>query len=78
MVVKALNDYLREEENMTWSININGHDDLTGEEKEALERVIVGEATRLVHSLKVQEGNQVSSAMAVTNTTGSVNLLEED
>jgi len=59
---------------MTWSININGHDDLTGDEKEALENVIVGEAKALFHSLKAQEGNRITSAVAVTNTTGSVDL----
>ena len=61
---------------MTWSINLQGHDDLTGEEKAKLEEVIVGEAKALVHSLVAQEGNRVSTAVAVTNTTGSVNLLE--
>jgi hypothetical protein len=60
---------------MTWTININGHDDLTGEEKEAFENIIVGEATGLFHSLKAQEGNQISSASVTTNTTGTVNLL---
>jgi hypothetical protein len=60
---------------MTWTINITGHDDLTGEEKEALERVIVGEATGLFYSLKAQEGNRISTASVMTNTTGAVNLL---
>lgn len=59
---------------MTWTININGHDDLTGPEKEALENVIVGEATGLFHSLKAQEGNRITSATVTTNTTGTVNL----
>lgn len=62
---------------MTWTISMTGHDDLTGEEKEALEKVIVGEATGLFHSLKAQEGNRVSAATVTTNTTGSVNLLAE-
>lgn len=61
---------------MTWTINIQGHDDLTGEEKEALEQVIVGEATGLFHSLKAQNGNQITTATVSTNTTGTVNLAE--
>jgi hypothetical protein len=60
---------------MTWSINIQGHDDLSGEEKAKLEEIIVGEAKALAHSLVAQEGNQVATAFAVTNTTGGVNLL---
>lgn len=63
---------------MTWNINITGHDDLTGEEKANLENIIVGEAKALAHSLKALEGNNVVSAGASTNTTGSVNLLEEE
>lgn len=59
---------------MTWTININGHDDLSGEEKEALENIIVGEATGLFHSLKAQEGNRITTATVTTNTTGTVNL----
>ena len=62
---------------MTWNINIMGHDDLSGEEKEKLENVIVGEAKALVHSLRAQEGINVTSAGATTNTTGPVNLLED-
>lgn len=61
---------------MTWTINISGHDDLTGEQKEALENVIVGEATGLFHSLKAQEGNRITTATVTTNTTGTVNLAE--
>lgn len=61
---------------MTWNINLMGHDDLSGEEKEALENVIVGEATALYHSLEAQNGIKISSAQVVTNTTGTVNLQE--
>jgi hypothetical protein len=61
---------------MTWTINVQGHDDLSGEEKAKLEENIVEEARAFVQSL-VEEGNRVSTATAVTNTTGSVNLLEE-
>jgi hypothetical protein len=63
---------------MTWTVNINGHDDLSGDEKEALERVIVGESMALVESLKAQNGNNITSASVVTNTTGSVDLLNPD
>jgi hypothetical protein len=62
---------------MTWNINLSGHDDLTGDEKAKLEEIIVGEAKALAHSLKAQEGNRITSAVANTNTTGSVNLLED-
>lgn len=60
---------------MTWTINIMGHDELTGDEKAALEAVIVGEAMGLFHTLKAQQGNTITTATATTNTTGSVNLL---
>lgn len=76
-VGEAALSHLRKEQGMTWTISMTGHDDLTGEEKEALEKVIVGEATGLFHSLKAQEGNRVSAATVTTNTTGSVNLLAE-
>lgn len=60
---------------MTWTVNIAGHEDLTGEEKAALEQVIVGEATALFHSLKAQEGCRITSASVTTNGTGTVDLL---
>lgn len=63
---------------MTWSINFSGHDDLTGEEKSKLEKNIVEEAKTFAHSLMAKEGNKVITAIAVTNTTGSVNLTEEE
>jgi hypothetical protein len=63
---------------MTWSISLSGHDDLSGEEKAKLEEIIVGEAKALAHSLAAQEGNRVTMASASTNTTGSVNLLEDN
>ena len=61
---------------MTWTINVNGHDDLSGDEKIALETVIAGEALSLVESLKVHKGNIVSGATVTTNTTGFINLLQ--
>jgi len=68
--------YLSEKgENMTWNVNINGHDNLTGEEKEQFEKGLVDEMKALVDRLKTTEGVVVSSGMTTTNTTGSVNLL---
>jgi hypothetical protein len=63
---------------MTWTVSINGHDDLSGDEKEALERVIVGESIALVESLKAQNGNNITSANVTTNTTGTVYLLNPE
>lgn len=60
---------------MTWTININGHDDLTGDAKEAYENEVVEKARALVEELGQKEGGRISSASATTNTTGSVNLL---
>lgn len=60
---------------MTWTINITGHDDLTGDEKGALENAIVEEATSIVSTLKDAEGNRISTATVYTNTTGQINLL---
>lgn len=60
---------------MTWTINITGHDDLTGDEKVAYENEVVEAARNLAASLKEKEGGHVSMASCTTNTTGSVNLL---
>lgn len=64
---------------MTWTININGHDDLAGEEKAAYEEFIVTKAREFAADLKghadATDGAHVSGATATTNTTGSVNVL---
>jgi hypothetical protein len=60
---------------MTWTININGHDDLTGDEKVDYEEALVEKARSVVRELAAAEGSRVSSASATTNTTGTVNLL---
>lgn len=60
---------------MTWNININGHDDLTGDEKVAYEEAVVEKAKALAAELAAASGGHVTSAAANTNTTGSVNLL---
>jgi hypothetical protein len=62
---------------VTWTINIGGHDDLTGDEKIAYEEDVVAKAKALAQELAGKEGGHVSSASATTNTTGSVNLLSE-
>lgn len=58
---------------MTFTINILGHDDLSGVAKEVYENEVVEKARALVDELK-SDGN-VTTATVVTNTTGSVNLL---
>lgn len=60
---------------MTWTINLMGHDDLSSDEKIALENSIVEEAAALTKSLESKEGLKLTSATVVTNTHGSVNLL---
>jgi hypothetical protein len=61
---------------MTWTVNLNGHDDLTGDEKVAFEEGLVEKTRELVETLKAQDGSKVSIATVTTNTTGSVNLLD--
>lgn len=61
---------------MTWTISIYGHDDLTGDEKEAYEKEVVEAARDLATTLKDKAGGVVSSASCSTNTTGVVNLME--
>ncbi len=60
---------------MTWTVNLSGHDDLTGDEKAAFENGLVETFRNLAAELAGTEGCNVTSASAVTNTTGSVNLL---
>lgn len=62
---------------MTWTVLINGHDDLTGDEKVAYENEVVDAARALAQTLKGKTGGHVTSASCSTNTTGSVNLLAE-
>jgi hypothetical protein len=62
---------------MTWTVNMHGHDDLSGDEKVAFEEGLVQKTRELVETLKEQDGSVVSNAQVSTNTTGSVNLLEE-
>lgn len=60
---------------MTWTVSINGHDDLTGDEKAAYENAVVEKAKALAAELGQADGGHITSATATTNTTGSVNLL---
>lgn len=60
---------------MTWTIDIMGHDDLSGDEKVAYEEAVVERAKALAAELVAAEGGHVINAVCVTNTTGSVNLL---
>jgi hypothetical protein len=60
---------------MTWTVNINGHDNLSGDEKVAYENAMIEKARALAEELAAAEGGVVSTASATTNTTGSVNLL---
>lgn len=62
---------------MTWIVNLMGHDDLSGEEKEAFENGLVDKVKNLVDELKGTESCNVISGSVTTNTTGSVNLLAE-
>ncbi len=59
---------------MTWTINMSGHDDLSGDEKVAYEEGLVEKARALADELATATGGRVTSAVAVTNTTGSVDL----
>lgn len=62
---------------MTWTVNINGHDDLAGDEKIAYEEAVVAKARALAAELAEVAGGHVTVATAYTNTTGQVALREE-
>lgn len=62
---------------MTWTINLNGHDDLPEEAKKQFEEELVDSVWQFVGELKNMEGVNVTSAMVVTNTTGSVDVLNK-
>ena len=61
---------------MTWTVNLSGHDDLSGDEKETFENGLVEKVKSLAQELRDTEGCNVTSASVTTNTTGSVNVLE--
>lgn len=60
---------------MTWTVNISGHDDLNGPEKEAYENDVVDKVKALVGEIAAKEGGHVTVANVYTNTTGQVNVL---
>lgn len=65
---------------MTWTINISGTDDLTGDEKIAYETELVETVKTtlapLVAELAAKEGGRLIGAKVYTNTSGEVNLME--
>lgn len=63
---------------MTWTIHINGHDNLEGDEKVEYENTVVEMAKSLVEELSKLDGGMMSTATATTNTTGQVDLSESD
>ena len=62
---------------MTWTVNLSGHDDLPEEAKKQFEEELVDSVWQFVGELKNMEGVNVTSAMVVTNTTGSVDVLNK-
>ena len=60
---------------MNWAINIEGHDDLETEAKEAFENGLVAKVLELVDDIKSGAGITVERAHVVTNTTGEVDAL---
>ncbi len=63
---------------MTWSVNLSGHDDLSGEAKAEFENGLVDDLRLFVDDLKAKEGVNVTWATVATNTTDSVDLLKVD
>lgn len=63
---------------MTWTVNLSGHDDLSEVGKKQFEEGLVDNIRNFVADLKAEEGVNVTSAMVTTNTTGSVNVLNEE
>jgi hypothetical protein len=63
---------------MTWSIQIDGHDDLAEEAKAAFENGLVGMAKQLVEDINSGAGITITRANATTNTTGSVDLTSDE
>jgi hypothetical protein len=57
---------------MTFTVNIQGHDDLAGEAKEAFENGLVAKVVELVADIKGGAGITISNAKVSTNTTGEV------
>ena len=63
---------------MTWTVNLSGHDDLPEEAKKEFEETLVEDMRNFVAGLRSEEGVNVTFANVTTNTTGSVNVLNEE
>lgn len=63
------------EDELTFTVNISGHDDLQGDAKAAFENDLVEQVNDLVAEIKSGEGVNVTSAQVTTNTTGTVDVL---
>lgn len=63
---------------MTWTISLGGYDDLPEEAKKEFEETLVENMRNFVLGLKSEEGVNVTVANVTTNTTGSVNVLNEE
>jgi hypothetical protein len=59
---------------MTFSVQIQGHDDLQGELKEAFENGLVAKVSELIADAQ-QDGVTFTAANVTTNTTGSLDIL---
>lgn len=62
---------------MTWTIQIDGHDNLEQELKESFENGLVAKVTELVDDIRAGAGITITRANVTTNTTGSVDLPVE-
>jgi hypothetical protein len=60
---------------MTFTINVQGHDDLKEEAKAAFENGLVTKVTELVADIKSGAGVTVTHAQVDTNTSGPVDAL---
>jgi len=63
---------------MTWSVQIDGHDDLEAEAKAAFENGLVSMIRGVVADLKAGAGVTVTRANVTTNTTGSVDATADE
>jgi hypothetical protein len=63
---------------MTFTINVQGHDDLEAEAKEAFENGLVSKVVALVSDIKGGAGVTLTNAKVSTNTTGEVDALADD
>lgn len=62
---------------MTWNIAISGHDDLSDDAKKEAENALVEATREFTGYLREREGINVTTATIYTNTTDTVNLLED-